>query len=889
MASTVSGLLTNMLDRLATSAFKNISMARGLETDVGTLQNTLTIISAFIVDAENKQTQSNSILLWLHQLKDALFDARDILDEIECEALRNQVVKTHGGFTRKVHRFFSSSNPLAFRVKMAHKIKDIKERIDEIATLRMKLGLLSDNNNHVHVHVYNASSTSSSVVTMNQNKMAWRETHSYVRPSHVIGRDEEKEKIISLLMVPPLDGDELDVIPIVGIGGLGKTTLAQLVYNDDRVIEHFELRMWVFVSDDFDVKRLVLEILKAMHGTDIVDAHNNYSFDQLQNLLRERLCERRFLLVLDDVWNEDYREWLELRNLLLGVHDEDSKLGNKIITTTRSDKVASIMGNAYKHNLRYLPKEDCLKLFVRCAFPAGMEKQHPRLLEIGKDIARKCKGLPLAVVSLGCLLYSKPDESEWKKIRDSEIWKMNPQDGDGILAALKLSYNHLPSELKQCFSYCSIFPKGYEYTNLELISFWMAHGLLQTKNEDQEPEDLGEFFIQELVSRSFFESATEEQLVMDGLIFEELEHLGISFFKMHDLVHDLAVSTMQSERAVVKFNSINAKEKVQHLSFSDSGEGVPTFGKMLSKVRTIGFWHAGQNACAITEPFVKWISKEFKYLRVLNIQGSNFQFLPDCFNRMKHLRYLDLSYCQRMEKLPDSICKLQSLEVLNLCRCVALKHIPKNFKNLASLRILWITTQVTNLSFISIGYLKYLQILILWNCENLVSLPRDLRHLTALKRLTIEACEEVISFEDEGEDDENYSLELERFSIDKLPKLASLPDWLRRSGKTLRYMGLSQCPSLMALPEWLPNLTSLETLLIADCPNLTLPQHMAHLRNLQNLKIYGCPQLVERCKRNTGSDWSKIAHIPNVEVSVDPLFFFAFYFMSTQSLFILLA
>ncbi|WJX46727.1 hypothetical protein P8452_33500 [Trifolium repens] len=133
---------------------------------------------------------------------------------------------------------------------------------------------------------------------------------------------------------------------------------------------------------------------------------------------------------------------------------------------------------------------------------------------------------------------------------------------------------------------------------------------------------------------------------------------------MHDLVHDLSVFTMQSERKVVKFNSTNVQEKVQHLSFSDSGEGVPAFAKTSSKIRTIGFWHAFQKELAITEPFVKWISNKFKYLRVLNIQGSDFQYLPDCFDKMKHLRYLDLSYCRRLEKLPDSICKLQSLEAL---------------------------------------------------------------------------------------------------------------------------------------------------------------------------------------------------------------------------------
>ncbi|GAU26353.1 hypothetical protein TSUD_101870 [Trifolium subterraneum] len=135
---------------------------------------------------------------------------------------------------------------------------------------------------------------------------------------------------------------------------------------------------------------------------------------------------------------------------------------------------------------------------------------------------------------------------------------------------------------------------------------------------------------------------------------------------------------MQNERKVVKFNSTNIQEKVQHLSFSDSGEGVPAFGKMSRKIRTIEFWHPFQKELAITEPFVKWISNKFKYLRVLNIQGSDFQFLPECFDKMKHLRYLDLSYCWKLEKLPDFICKLQSLEILNLWKCVALACIPPN-------------------------------------------------------------------------------------------------------------------------------------------------------------------------------------------------------------------
>jgi hypothetical protein len=134
------------------------------------------------------------------------------------------------------------------------------------------------------------------------------------------------------------------------------------------------------------------------------------------------------------------------------------------------------------HDLIGLPEDDCLFLFLKWAFVEGEEKQYPKLVEIGKQIVKKCSGVPLAVRTLGSLLYSKTEERDWISIRDNEIWKLEQKEDD-ILPALRLSYDQLPSYLKQCFAYCSLYPKDFTYDNMDLIHSWMANGLLQKSNE----------------------------------------------------------------------------------------------------------------------------------------------------------------------------------------------------------------------------------------------------------------------------------------------------------------------------------------------------------------------------------------------------------------------
>uniref|UniRef100_A0A2N9G4D7 Uncharacterized protein n=1 Tax=Fagus sylvatica TaxID=28930 RepID=A0A2N9G4D7_FAGSY len=398
-----------VIEKLGSLSHQEICSAWGISSDLKRLELTMSTIQAVLLDAEEKQVKNRGLTVWLEQLKDVFYDAVDVLDEFECEALRRQVVKTHGSAPGQV---LSSFNPLGFSHKMSQKINGIRERLEEIAKHRAQFLL---------------------VERLGDKCIVQREmTHSFIRDSDVIGRDEDKEKIIDLLMHPNEDGT-VPVISIVGIGGLGKTTLAQWVYNDERVAKKFNSRIWVCVSEDFTVLKVAKEILKSAGG----EISENMSMDKVQASLRSYLKEKRFFIVLDDVWNEDRNKWIGLKKLLI----EGAK-GSKIVVTTRSHKVAKVMAPGPIHDLIGLPEDDCLFLFLKWAFVEGEEKQYPKLVEIGKQIVKKCSGVPLAVRTLGSLLYSKTEERDWISIRDNEIWNLEQKEDD-ILPALRLRNTHI--------------------------------------------------------------------------------------------------------------------------------------------------------------------------------------------------------------------------------------------------------------------------------------------------------------------------------------------------------------------------------------------------------------------------------------------------------------
>ncbi|PRQ44731.1 putative P-loop containing nucleoside triphosphate hydrolase, leucine-rich repeat domain, L [Rosa chinensis] len=689
-------------------------------------------------------------------------------------------------------------------------------------------------------------------------------THSFISASEVVGRDSDKEVIVDLLMPKTVDlqnGNSqsvVSVIPIVGIGGLGKTTLAKLVYNDEMVVGHFDLRMWVYVSVDFDIHRLMEKILSSALGKEISE---KMSVDQLQAKLRESLKDKKYLLVLDDVWNEDRSQWSDLRNLLI----DGIKLGSKILVTTRNLSVASIMGTEQPYNLAGLSYEYCLSLFTKCAFKEGDEKQHPHLFEIGKEIVKKCGGAPLAVRTLGSQLYSETDERRWKLVRDSKIWELERGSGH-ILPALRLSYIQLPSYLKPCLGYCAYLSKN-RCDSVDLIHSWMAHGILQSRdNENLEMEDVGEQYFKELWARSFFENVEIDEDLYDV----------VYTFSMHDLIYDLVQSIGQDEWSVVDSSTKDIDENVRHLSFlkSDNKLIVSTVLQKLKKVQGITLMEDVQKLkkvqsitlmedVPIDESFLDTCFSKFKYLRVLRFVELSVE-LPSSIGTLKHLRYLVLQG-GKMTKLPTAICKLQSLQTLFLGGCGNIHELPRDMSKLISLRSLIMTTKEACFQDNGVGCLKSLRFLAIVNCGNLTSLPREMSYLAALRTLILADCEQL---DPVNQHYQAIPLRLEKLAIKGLPRMTELPEWFRGAPNTLQHLYIKDCSNLGSLPGWLTNLTSLKKLFLKKCPKLlSLPEGMDRLTALRDLKIQRCPELQRRCERDTGEEWPKIARIPNIYIS----------------------
>ncbi|KAK2969536.1 hypothetical protein RJ640_000994 [Escallonia rubra] len=484
-----------------------IVLALGVRGELSKLEDTLSSVKAVLVDAEELQETKAELSVWVGKLTDVCYAIDDILDEFDVIALQQQV--NQRSIKRKVRHFFSRSNPLVFRFRMGHKIKEIREKLDQIA---------ADRNNFHLPHVER------SPLPHQQ-----RETHSSIIAFNVIGRDLDKDLLVDKL-VKVADGEGVAVIPIVGIGGLGKTTLAKLVYNDQRVVNYFDLKKWVCVSDEFDVKKIIGNIVVM----------NNLTLEHLQQHLRQNLSARRYLLILDDVWNEDLQKWRELSDLLLC-----GAPGSKIVVTTRSPLVVSTLDPIYVHNLAGLSDKESLFLFMELASGKGQMEQHQNLKKIGEQIVRKCKGVPLAITTLGSLLHMNTEAKDWCSVRDNPLCNVEQTQG-GILPALKLSFNYFPPHLKLCFSVCAFFPKDYDFEASELIYKWMALGLLGSRYQPEEGEDIGKKYFTELCSRSFFQDVEYRR--------------GIGFFtdtkfKMHDLMHDLALSIIGSESLILTKDS----------------------------------------------------------------------------------------------------------------------------------------------------------------------------------------------------------------------------------------------------------------------------------------------------------------------------------------------
>ncbi|KAL1361193.1 hypothetical protein AAHE18_04G235000 [Arachis hypogaea] len=635
------------LDNLSRLLVSEVTLLSSVKDQIRSLNDELKFMNIFIKSSEGKR-EDPFVKEVVNQIRNVAYQAEDVVD--------TYVVNVNNQRSRNMlGKFFHSKDHVMMFHEVSDQINSIKRRIDEIYQNKSKYGIQQGD---FESHNGNKEFAKDSLIAKRRN----------VEEEEVVGLVHDSDEVINHLA---RRGDSSRrVVCILGMGGLGKTTLARKIYNNKKIKSMFPCHVWGFVSNHYRAQELLLSLLKLL-GLSSEEYKDLNDKEKMKRKVRECMSGKKYLVILDDIWN--IQVWDELQEAF-----PDENNGSRILITTRIEDISHYTRAIFTYELPFLDESKSWELFCKKVF--GKEKC-PHELELpGKEMANACKGLPLAIIVLAGMVAKKErSPREWLKIKNNVSWYLAQEEEYRIVTnILKLSYDDLPQTLKPCFLYLGVYPEDYEINVRRLCQLWIAEGFIQKKevgpSNSPEVEDIADMYLDKLVERSLVQVASRRT---DG---------GVKTCRVHDLLRDLCISESRENKFMEVCTNLDAiKCNSRRMSLQYRGELRLTEDNQSSARSLLLF---GENTYWENESEGwKQIKNGFKLARVLDMNQVRLCLSPRGLTTLIHLRFLKVTASSRTigDEVLASICNLWNLETLYLW----IKHsitLPNKIWKLKSLR-----------------------------------------------------------------------------------------------------------------------------------------------------------------------------------------------------------
>ncbi|RLN34997.1 putative disease resistance protein RGA3 [Panicum miliaceum] len=682
MAAVLDALAPYVKRLIADMAEEEVSMLLGVSGEITKLEDNMESIKAFLADAERRRITEQSVRRWVRKLKDAMYDATDIIDLCQLEADKRRESKGASSKEKLAGCFqpllFCLRNP-KFAHEIGRRIKDLNRRLEEIYKGAAKFNFITN------VSYYQDRRMITDAERSSLNTM------SEFDETAIVGENIEKDtKELAQVLITD-DNHDLKVVSIVGMGGMGKTTLAQKIFNETTIQEHFKVKVWLSITQHFDEAELLRAAISHAGG------HHGGEQDKskLVQTLTNTLSASKFLLVMDDVWGDS--AW----NNVLTVPIKNAcrkQPGSRVLVTTRFDDLAwKMRASLHQHRVSPLDEEDAWSLLKK-QLPHDQVVGTDHLKDIGMKIIRKCGGLPLAVKVMGGLLSTRSQsEREWEAVLNHRAWSVDglPMELDN---RIYLSYEDLSPPLKQCFLYCSLFPKGTSIWQIKVVPMWISEGFIQPQggsfSHDDRLEETATEYYKELITRNLIEpiEGSTVHCTMHDVVRSFAEYMaGEESLVVQDgqlaaggskgsLVHHMSLGPT---KLVPEWADLQKQESLRTLIINckiniKPGDSLTSFSRLrVLSIKVADCDRLIDSLC------------QLRHLRYIQLEKTNISSLPHNINTMKFLQHIVLRDCRNLENLPTTIIKLVHLRTIDLYGSNLSVVVPKGFGRLTNLRTLF--------------------------------------------------------------------------------------------------------------------------------------------------------------------------------------------------------